>query len=237
MASADTSYDALVGRDLFKTKVPMRTLLVLYSNYWHVVALEGSGINSVRDLRGKKFSTGIPGGLDHQGVRLLEAWGMDPTKDIKRDRLSVAEAAGAMKDRKLDAFHWAGGLPTAAILDLATTPGIHIKLLDLEETVPRLREKWGPIYYLSVIPKGTYPGIDYDVKTVALAAMLCCLEKFDEELAYQITKLVIEKRSELVQVHKEANNISLQNAVIGSPLPYHPGAVRYYKEKGVAIPK
>jgi TRAP transporter TAXI family solute receptor len=86
-----------------------------------------------------------------------------------------------------------------------------------------------------VIPKGTYPGVDHDVKTVATGTIFGCLEDMDENLVYQITKLIIEKRSDLVNVHKEARNISLENAVVGSPIPYHPGAIRYYKEKGANI--
>lgn len=234
--SGDAAYDAYLGQGQFKTKIPVRTILVLYSNYWHLVTLEGSGIHSVGDLRGKRVSLGAPGSTGEvQAMRHLEIWGIDPVKDIKRDRLSVAEAAGAMKDRKIDAFQWSGGLPTAAIMDLAATPGIRIKILDLAESAPKLREKWGPVYYQSMIPKGTYAGVDYDVKTVAVAAILNCLEEMDGDLVYQITKLIIEKRSELIQVHKEAKNISLQNAVVGSPVPYHPGAVRYYKEKGVTV--
>ena len=232
----DVSYDAYMGQGKFKNKIPLRTLLSLYSDYIHFVALDGTGIHSVKDLRGKRVSIGAPGsGTEVKGMRILEAIGIDPEKDIRRDRLSVAESAGAMKDRKIDAFNWAGGLPTAAVMDLAATPGIRIKLLDLGEVVPKLREKFGPVYFSSKIPKGTYPGIDYDVQTAAVAVGFCCHEKMEEGLAYQITKLIIEKKSELALVHKEAEHISLENAVLGSPIPFHPGAIRYYKEKGVTI--
>jgi hypothetical protein len=147
----------------------------------------------------------------------------------------VAESAGAMKDRKIDAFNWAGGLPTAAIMDLAATPGVNIKILDLAEILPKLRERFGPVYFKEVIPKGTYPGINYEVQTVAVAVVFACHEKMDEDLAYQITKLIIEKKSDLVLVHKEAEHMTLEHAAVGSPIPYHPGAIRYYKEKGVTI--
>jgi len=232
----DILYDAFIGMGKFKTKIPLRTLLAPYGNFTHFVVQEGSGINSVRDLRGKRVSLGAPGsGTEVKGVRILEAVGIDPAKDIKRERLSVAESAGAMKDRKVDAFNWSGGLPTAAVMDLAATPGIRIKLLDLDEVVPKLKEKFGPVYFSGRIPKGTYSGVDYDVRTLAVAVLFCCHEKMEEDLAYQITKLIIEKKSELVLVHKEAEHISLESAVVGSPIPYHPGAIRYYKEKGVTI--
>ena len=234
--AGDISYEAYMGEGKFKNKIPLRNLLVPYADVIHFVALEGAGINSVRDLRGKRVSVGAPGsGTEVKGMRILEAYGIDPAKDIKRDRLSVAESAGAMKDRKIDAFNWAGGLPTAAIMDLAATPGINITILDLAEILPRLKERFGPVYFKEVIPKGTYPGIQYEVQTLAVAVVFACHEKMDEDLAYQITKLIIEKKSDLVLVHREAEHITLEHAAVGSPIPYHPGAIRYYKEKGVTI--
>ena len=234
--AGDVAYDAYMGAGKFKNKVPLRNLLVPYSDFIQFVAVEGAGINSVKDLRGKRVSIGAPGsGTEVKGMRILEAVGIDPEKDIKRDRLSVAESAGAMKDRKIEAFNWAGGLPTAAIMDLAATPGIHIKILDLGEILPKMREKYGPVYFSGVIPKGTYIGMQTDVQTVCVANVFCCHEKLDEELAYQITKLIFEKKSDLVLVHKEAAHITLQEAVVGSPIPYHPGAIRFYKEKGLTI--
>jgi TRAP transporter TAXI family solute receptor len=230
----DVLYDAYMGRDKFKAKIPVRTLLNPYSNFIHFVASESSGVKTLSDLRGKRVSLGAPGsGTEVKAARILEAVGIDPVKDIKRDRLSVAESAGGIKDRKLDAFCWSGGLPTAAIMDLAATPGVHIRLLDMAEIVPKLSAKFGPVYFKGVIPKGTYPGVDYDVTTAAMVVSIFCHERFDENLAYQITKLIIEKKSELVLVHKEAEHISLQKSAVGSPVPYHPGAIRYFKEKGV----
>jgi uncharacterized protein len=230
----DVLYDSYVGRDKFKSKVPVRTLLNPYSNFIHFVASEGSGIQTLSDLRGKRVSLGAPGsGTEVKAARILESLGIDPAKDIKRDRLSVAESAGAIKDHKIDAFCWSGGLPTAAILDLAATPGVHIRILDMKEIVPKLSAKFGPVYFNGVIPKGTYPGVDYDVNTAAMVVSIFCHEKMEEELAYQITKIILEKKSELVLVHKEAEHISLQKSAVGSPVPYHPGAIRYFKEKGV----
>jgi hypothetical protein len=234
--AGDVAYDAYTGKGKFKNKVALRNLLVPYSDYIQFVALEGAGINSVKDLRGKRVSIGAPGsGTEVKGMRLLEAYGIDPEKDIKRDRLSVAESAAAMKDRKIDAFNWAGGLPTAAIMDLAATPGVRIKILDLGDVIAKLIEKHGPVYFAGVIPKGTYAGVPYDVNTPCVANVFCCHEKMDEEMAYQVTKLIIEGKQELTLVHKEANHITLRECATGSPIPYHPGAIRYYKEKGITI--
>jgi len=233
---ADTANDAFRGQGKFKEtgQVPLRTLATLYSNFTHIVVLEGSGIRSVADLRGKKVSTGAPGsGTEVIALRVLEACGLDPDKDIVRDRLGVSESAGALKDRKIDAFFWSGGLPTAAVLDLAATPGIKISLLPHEDAVKKMVEKYGPVYFSLVIPRGTYPNVDADVPVSAVGNLLVASEKMDENLVYEIVKAMFEHQADLIAVHKEAKNLTLQTAVLGSPIPYHPGAIRYYKEKQV----
>jgi len=234
----DTAWDAYQGQMKgFKEKVAVRTLMALYSNYMHIVALEGSGIKSVADLKGKRVSTGAPGsGTEVKGLRVLEAYGLTP-KDLRsQERLGVSESAGALKDRKIDAFIWDGGLPTAAILDVAATPGIKIYLVPHGDAVTNMVAKYGPLYFAGVIPKGTYAGMDRDVSVAAVTNLLVAHERMEESLAYQITKLLLERTADLVAVHKAASEITLKNAVVGSPVPFHPGALRYYKEKGIKVP-
>jgi hypothetical protein len=234
----DTAWDGFNGQIRgFKEKTEVRSLMALYSNFMQIVAIDGSGIKSVADLRGKRVSTGAPGsGVEVKGLRVLEAYGLTP-KDFKsQDRLGATESAGALKDRKLDAFFWDGGLPTAALLDLAATPGIKINLISHADAIPKMVAKYGPLYFVSNIPKGTYKGIDEDIAVAAATNLLIVNEKMDETLAYQITKLMLEHTADLVAVHKAATEISLKNAVVGSPIPFHPGALRYYKEKGVKVP-
>src|SRR6478609_2375329 len=113
---ADAALDAFNGQDKFKTKVPLQTLLVVYPNRMHVVTVEGTGIEKMSDLKGKRVSTGSPGSATEvMAFRVLEAAGLDKDKDMKRERLGVAESVNAIKDRKIDAFFWVGGLPTAAV--------------------------------------------------------------------------------------------------------------------------
>jgi len=114
--------------------------------------------------------------------------------------------------------------------------GITIRLLPQDQGLPALVKKYGPVYYKAIIPKGTYAGMEADVPIIGVATMLVTLESFDENLAYQITKTVIEKKADLVAIHKAAEHLSLQSAVIGSPVPFHKGAIKYYQEKGVKIP-
>src|SRR5207244_5857635 len=118
MTMADATLDAYKGDDKFKGKpVPVRTLLIMYPNRMHVVTIEGTGINAMKDLKGKRVSTGAPvSGTEVTALRLIEAAGLDP-KEMTRERLSVAESVAALKDRKIDAFFWVGGVPTPSITD------------------------------------------------------------------------------------------------------------------------
>ena len=234
----DTAWDGFNGQIRgLPDKANIRSLMSLYANFMHVVAVDGSGIKSVADLKGKRVSTGSPGsGVEVKGLRVLEAYGLTP-KDFKtQERLGAGESAGALKDRKIDAFFWDGGLPTGAILDLAATPGIKIHLIPHGDAVAKMTAKYGPLYFTSNIPKGMYKGIDEDTPSAAATNLLIANEKLDENLAYQITKLLLEHTAELVAVHKAASEMNLKNAVVGSPIPFHPGALRYYKEKGIKVP-
>ncbi len=234
----DTAWDAYQGAMKgLKEKVAVRSLVALYSNYMHIVTLEGSGIKSMADLKGKRVSTGAPGsGTEVKGLRVLEAYGLSPKELKSQERLGVSESAGALKDRKIDAFIWDGGLPTAAVLDLGATPGIKIHIIPHGDAVPKMVSKYGPFYFAGTIPKGTYGGVDREVSVAAVTNLLIAHERMEEPLAYQITKLVLERTPDLVAVHKAATEITLKGAVVGSPVPFHPGALRYYKEKGIRVP-
>src|SRR5258708_11433406 len=235
---ADAAWDAVNGFDKCTGhKVALRTLVVFYPNRMHVVTVEGAGINSMKDLKGKRVSTGAPvSGTEVTSMRLIEAFGMDPNKDMTRERLSVAESVSALKDGKIDAFFWVGGVPTPSITDLAATPGKKIKLIDHGDCVENLRKKYGPIYVKNKILAKAYPGDDVDTTNVDVWNLLVVPDKSDENLVYQITKTMFEKKDELVRVHKDASFLELANQSSGaSPIPFHPGAARYFKEKGITV--
>src|ERR1700742_4260757 len=161
---ADAALDALQGQDKFKNnKVPLQALLVVYPNRMHVVTVEGTGIETMADLKGKRVSTGSPGGATEvMAFRVIEAAGLDKDKDMKRERLGVAESVNAIKDRKIDAFFWVRGIPTAAVTDLAATPGVTLKLIDHADLIPKMNAKYGKLYTASTIKAGSYPGQDKD---------------------------------------------------------------------------
>lgn len=231
----DTAADGVNGVGKFKEKVPVRSVAVLYANKSQWVTVEGTGINKMQDLKGHRIGTGAPGsGTEVIALRILEAYGIDPEKDVKREKLSVAESVNAIKDRKIDAFFWSGGVPTASVTDLAATPGMKIKLLDHADAIPKLVQKWGPLYVKGTIPAKAYPGQDRDVAVADVWNLLVVSDKMDEKLAYRITKAVFESKEELAGVHAEARNLDLQNQYkVGSPVPFHPGAVKYFAEKGL----
>jgi TRAP transporter TAXI family solute receptor len=211
--------------------------MVLYPNRMHVVTVEGKGIEKMSDLKGKRVSTGSPGSATEvMAFRVIEGAGLDKDKDMKRERLGVAESTNAIKDGKIDAYFWVGGLPTAAVTDLGASPGIKIKLIDHTEVVEKMNAKYGGLYSTGVIPAKTYPGQDKDNKISVVQNILVANADMPDKVAYDIVKTFIEKRDELVAVHGEAKSIALENqSAKNSPIPWHPGAVKYFAEKGVKI--
>ena len=235
---SDTAFDALKGQGPFKDSgaVPVRALAILYSNYTHIVVTDDSGIKTIADMKGKRVSTGPPNsGVEVMAVRLLDAVGLDPDKDLQRQRLSPADSANAIKDRKMDAFFWTGGLPTPAIQELVNTPGAKVRFLANTEYIPKLVDKWGPFYFKLTIPKATYAGMDGDADVIGIANMLVVNEKFDACIAYEILKMMVDKQSDLALIHDEAKRFGLPQATVGSPLPFHPGAVKFYADKGLTV--
>ena len=129
-----------------------------------------------------------------------------------------------------------GGLPTAAVSDLANTPGNHIKMVDHAELVPAMNKKYGNLYVQDVIPKSTYKGMDADNHQATVQNILIAHESMDEKTAYNIVKAAFDHKADIVAVHKEAENFKLENQKKdASPIPWHPGAVKYFAEKGIKL--
>ncbi len=238
LTQADAAIDAVKGEDKFTGKpVPVRTLMVLYPNRMHVVTVEGTGIAKMADLKGKRVSTGSGGSATEvMAFRVIEAAGLDKDKDMKRERLSVAESVNAIKDRKIDAFFWVGGLPTAGVTDLANSPGVKIKLIDIADLVPAITKKYGSIYVKDVIPQRMYKGMDADNRQATVTNLLVAHADMDQKTAYTIVKTLWENRVDLVRVHAEAVNLKPENQrAEASSIPWHPGAVKFFAEQGIKI--
>ena len=234
---SDTSFDAINGKGRFappEAKVDAKAIAVMYSNYMHIVAKASAGINTVADLKGKRVSTGAAGsGTETKGIRILEAYGLNATTDIQPQRLNAQDSADALRDGKIDAFFFDGGLPTSAVTDIANSTAI--KLLDQSDAIAKMNAKYGNFYFAAKIPKGTYKN-DVDVVTAGVANLLVVPSSFDPAFVKAILTAMFDNQADLVLVHPEAKNLKLDTATQGSSIDFHPGAIDFYKSKGVWKP-
>ncbi|WP_375777218.1 TAXI family TRAP transporter solute-binding subunit [Bradyrhizobium sp. ma5] len=214
----------------FKSKLDkLRTIGAIYPNYIQIVATAESGIKTLADLKGKSLSVGAPkSGTELNSRAILAAAGMS-YKDLgKVEYLPFAESVDLMKNRQLNATLQSAGLGVASLKDLSTSSEITVVAV-LKETV----DKIGPPFVSVIIPANTYTGQDKDVPTAAVVNYLVTSSAVSDDLAYQMTKLVFESLPELANAHAAGKEIKLASAATGSPVPLHPGAIRYYKEKGL----
>jgi TRAP transporter TAXI family solute receptor len=214
----------------FKNKLDkLRTIGAIYPNYIQIVATAESGIKTLADLKGKSLSVGAPkSGTELNSRAILSAAGMT-YKDLgKVEYLPFAESVDLMKNRQLNATLQSAGLGVASLKDLSTSSEITVV------AVPKaIVDKIGPPFVAATIPANTYTGQDKDVPTAAVVNYLVTSSAVSDDLAYQMTKLVFESLPELANSHVAGKEIKLETAASGSPVPLHPGAIRYYKEKGL----
>jgi TRAP transporter TAXI family solute receptor len=237
LSMADASWDAYKGQEKFQGKpIGVRALMVLYPNRMHVVTVEGTGISKFTDLKGKRVSTGaVNSATEVMATRLLDAYGMSP-KDFTQERLDPGKSADAIKDRKLDAFFWVGGVPTSAVTDLAATPGMKIKLIDHADGVDAMVKKYGPLYVKDVIPAKSYQGQDAPNQIATVWNVLIADAKLPDQVAYNIVKTMFERKEDMIRVHAEARNFDLKYQTnAAAVIPFHPGAVKYFAEKGLKL--
>jgi TRAP transporter TAXI family solute receptor len=214
----------------FKSKMDkLRTIGAIYPNYIQIVATAESGIKTLADLKGKSLSVGAPkSGTELNSRAILAAAGMS-YKDLgKVEYLPFAESVDLMKNRQLAATLQSAGLGVASLKDLSTATDITVVSVP-KETV----DKIGPPFVSVMIPANTYKGQDKDVPTAAVVNYLVTSSAVSDDLAYQMTKLIFESLPELANSHVAGKEIKLETAAMGSPVPLHPGAIRYYKEKGL----
>jgi TRAP transporter TAXI family solute receptor len=230
-SQADTAADAVNGKDTFTAKQPIKAIARIYDNYAHVVVAPGVTAAKVADLKGKRVSLG-PANSGTQVVarRMLQAAGLDPDADVTKQQLSINESVQAAKDGTVDAFFWVGGLPTAGITDLATSKP-DMKLLDTGDVLEKMRATYGEQYVPLDVDLSTYK-LSGTIKTVGIANVLLVPGKMTDQLAYDITKTLFEKKAELSAVHPEAKKLDVKLGQQVAPVELHPGAARYYKEKG-----
>jgi TRAP transporter TAXI family solute receptor len=228
----DVAFYAYNGVELFKEPFPqLRGLATLYPETVQIVALADRGINSVYDLKGKRVAVGAAGsGTEVNARQILAAAGIT-YNDIKVQYLSFAEAANNLKDGNIDAAFVTAGHPTAAIVDLAAVRKI-VLVPVADEIIASLQKNY-PFYVKIVVPAGTYKGVDTDVVTVAVKAMLAVRAEMPEDLAYQLLKTMYANQKRLIEAHAKGELIIPETGKEGMSIPLHPGAEKFFKEMGL----
>ncbi len=235
LALADTVYQAFTGTGAFEGREisEARALASIYPNAVQLVTLADSGINSLEDLRGKRVSVGAPGsGTELSAQIILSANGIT-YDDFDAQRLNFNETADAIRDGDIVAGFWSVGPPTSSIMNLAATRDISVVGLS-EEEIENAREA-EPTFAPFTLREGLYDGMTEEVTTISTPNVLVVHADMDEELAYNITKAMYEHVAELIAIHPAANDTTIEFSVASTPIPFHPGALRYLEEVGADI--
>ncbi|MGE5310494.1 MAG: TAXI family TRAP transporter solute-binding subunit [Nitrospirota bacterium] len=217
----------------------VRMVMGFYEQPLHIVTKDGTGIKSLMDLKSKRVSTGAPNsGTEEQADYVLKAIGIDWNKDFSREKLGATESVAALKDGKIQAFFWSGAVPTSSIIDLASTPGLKMVLLPVGGEIDDKIMKAHPgVFHNTVFPKGCYTGLEKDVEAIAITAVLSAMDTFPQDRLYQIVGAIFSSEVELSAVWKDATKLTPERAVqqvTPDSIRYlHPGAQKFFKEKGV----
>ena len=236
IALADTVYQAYTGTGRFEGQgIPAtRAIGSLYANMVQIVTLADSGIATLDDLKGKRVSVGAPGsGTEVNATTILNANGITDA-DFTPERLNFNETADALKNGDIDAGFWSVGAPTSSILNLATTDSIKVIPLSAEQ-VAKARAAEAVMAPLS-LPGGIYAGVPDAVSTIGIPNVLVVSADMDDDTVYAVTKAMFENIADLRAVHPAANETTVEFTMAATPVPLHPGAIRYYEEVGATIP-
>jgi len=231
LVQSDTLDFAFNAKEAFKEPIKsMSAIAVLYPEIIQVVTRADSPIKSIADLKGKKVGVGAPGsGTEANFRQLMDIYGL-AKEDVNSQYLSFSESAEAFKDRHIDAFIVTAGIPNAAIMDIGTQHEIRIINIPADMAA-KLTEKY-PFLAAAKVPAGTYKNLTQDVATVAVNAVLIVGNDLSADVVYNMTKALFDNQAELASAHAKGKELNLQNAVKGVSIPFHPGALKYYKEKG-----
>ena len=217
----------------------LRTISMLWPNVEHMVLVKDKAeTGTFRDIKGLRFSIGRAGsGAERSGLTIMEGLGM-ARDDVKGKYLGHFESATAMKDKRIDGANLVGFPPVAVVTDIFTTPGMKVVVLEFtDEQLEQINEKTAYPGFRYIIPANTYPGQTKPVSTIAQPSFLGVRADVDKGVIYLLTETLFKNPDYLKAVHKMGAFITLENALNGLPAPLHPGALKYYKEKGLKIPE
>ena len=236
IALADTVAQAHDGTGRFEGQaLPMvRGLASMYANMVQIVTLDSSDVHTLADLRGHRVSIGAPGsGTEVNAEQILSANGIS-YDDIEEQRLNFNETADALANGDIDAGFWSVGAPTSSILNLATTQSIRMIPLSAAEMDAAVGAN--PIFARTTLGAGVYAGVEAPVAVVGVPNVLVVSSEMEDDLAYQITRAMFENIAELQAVHPAANETTVAFTLEATPVPLHPGAIRYFEEIGATVP-
>jgi TRAP transporter TAXI family solute receptor len=236
LSTVDSAYDGFKGEGAYKDVGPqaIATLAVLYPSVLHVVASKSSGIANVGDINGKRASVGSAGSSTESICdRVLAAAGLNPMADVTRDNLGIAESVGALKDGKIDVFFWIGGVPTPAVKDLASTNAADIVFINTGELAGKLAEKYPGVYNPTILPKGSYQGLEADLPVLGVDNVLIVAQSLDGGLVKEILAAIFDNLEEVHAIHPTAKKLTVESAARATAVAFHPAAVEFYKSRGV----
>ncbi len=234
---ADTVYQAQTGTGRFEGQQleMVRGVASLYANMIQIVTLADSGITSLDDLKGKRVSIGAPGsGTEVNAEQVLTAAGIT-YDDIDEQRLNFNETADALANGDIDAGFWSVGAPTSSILNLATTQDIVV--IELTDEQIAAAQEIQPLFAKTPLAGGIYEGVDEDTTVLGVPNVLVASSEMSDDLAYAITKAMFDNIADMQAVHPAANQTTVEFTLSATPIPLHPGAIRYYEEAGAEIPE
>jgi len=234
-AQNDTAYWAYNGQEMFKEpRQNLRVVASLFPEHVQLIVTKDAGIKTMADLKGKRVSVGAPGsGVEADVQAIFKVAGLK-YEDMKVDHLDFGATTNRFKDNQIDAGFVVAGYPTASIMDLANTKAVN--LVSFDGDFMSALAKAHPYFVPDAIPAGTYQGMDEETKTPAVMALLITHDEVSEDVIYKFTKALFENLPTVQAAHAKAKEITLETALTGLTAPLHPGAAKYYKEKGMKLP-
>ncbi len=236
-STLDSAVDGLKGEGAYAEEgaQDVRVIATLYDSYLHVVADAGSGAADIAGLKGRNVGVGSAGSSTEViADRVMAAAGLDPMADVKRDNLSVAESAGALKDGKIAAFFWIGGVPTSAVKDLAVGGQPKLAFLPVSaETLAAVEAAHPGVYKPIALAPNAYDGQTAEVATLGVANVLLVRADASDEMVTAVLTTLFDNLDAVHAVHPEAAKLTLAGAAAKGPVPLHPAAKAFYKARGV----
>ena len=233
----DVMYYAYSGTDMYADKSPITSFSAVMSCYpEYVQIIANKNITSIEDLKGKKVSVGDAGsGVEFNARQILAAYDIDIEADITKNNQSFADSADSLKNGTIDAAFVVAGYPTTAVTELAAS-GYEFNLLSLdEEHANKLMDEYG-FYTYGVIPKDTYKCVAEDVPAVAVMATIIARNDVSEDLIYAFIQGIFDNQEQITAGNAKGAELSMETAVSGIDIPFHPGAVKFFNDKNIAMP-